>query len=262
MRSLPAGAAGELTGSALETLLELDLVTRRFDDRTVIDAVDLAVHRGEVVSLMGPNGAGKSTLLRVALGLDAPDSGTVRRAPGMVIGYMPQRVMIDPLFPISVARFIRLRPGVSRTQAREAARRTGIDGLLESPMASLSGGETQRALLARAIARKPDLLVLDEPVQGVDINGQTELYRLIATLRREFDCGVLMVSHDLHLVMASTDRVICLNRHVCCSGAPRSVAQDPAYRAMFGDGSAQIALYAHRHDHDHGPGGEVVGEKE
>lgn len=244
----------------METLLSMNHVTRRFHDRTVIEAVNLEVRRGEVVSLMGPNGAGKSTLLRLALGLDNPDEGEVWRAPDLVTGYMPQRVMVDPLFPLCVERFIRLRPGVSNVEARRAAERTGISAFLSSPMASLSGGETQRALLARAIVRHPDLLVLDEPVQGVDLSGQVELYRLIATLRDELECGVLMVSHDLHLVMAATDRVVCLNRHVCCSGAPRSVAEDPAYRALFGDGSAQFALYAHQHNHRHGPDGEILPE--
>lgn len=246
----------------MSSLLQLNDVTRRFGATTVLDCVSLTVARGEVVSLMGPNGAGKSTLLKIALGLEAADEGQVTRAGSLVIGYMPQNVTIDPLFPLTAERFIRLRPGVSKAAARAAAERVGIGHLLANPVARLSGGETQRTLLARAIARKPDLLILDEPVQGVDVNGQIELYKLIAMLRREFDCGVLMVSHDLHLVMAATDRVVCLNRHICCSGEPHSVKADPAYRALFGDGSAALALYAHSHDHNHGPGGEVVHDHE
>lgn len=239
----------------MSTLVRLDHVTRRFDGRTAIENVSLEVDRGEVVSLMGPNGAGKSTVLRLVLGLDRPDEGTVTLAPDMVIGFMPQRIGIDPLFPLSVERFIRLRPGVSRAEARDAALKVGVTGLLNALMGTLSGGQLQRVLLARAIVRKPDLLVLDEPVQGVDVTGQVELYELIGRLRREYDCGVLMVSHDLHLVMASTDRVICLNGHVCCSGEPQAITSDPAYRALFGD-QARLALYTHAHDHVHdGTGG-------
>jgi len=235
---------------ALKTLVELDHVTRRFDGRAAIQDVSLAVYRGEVVSLMGPNGAGKSTVLKLVLGLDRPDEGRVTLTPDMVIGYMPQRISIDPLFPLSVERFIRLRPGVSRADVRIAAERVGVTALLDSLMGTLSGGQLQRVLLARAIVRKPDLLVLDEPVQGVDVTGQVELYELIGRLRAEFDCGVLMVSHDLHLVMAATDRVICLNGHICCSGEPQAITSDPAYRALFGD-DARLALYTHAHDHVH-----------
>lgn len=226
-------------------------MTRRFGARAVLDAVSFHVNRGEMVSLMGPNGAGKSTLLKLVLGLDQPDGGTVTRAPDSVIGYMPQKIDVDPLFPLTVERFVRLRPGVSRAAARVAAERVGILSRLGAQMSVLSGGELQRALLARAIAAPPDLLVLDEPVQGVDVGGQVELYALIARLKAEFGCGVLMVSHDLHLVMAETDHVICLNGHVCCSGAPLAVTADPAYRDLFGEGAAQLALYTHSHDHSH-----------
>ncbi|RMF07683.1 MAG: zinc ABC transporter ATP-binding protein ZnuC [Alphaproteobacteria bacterium] len=255
---MPPASCNQLTSPAVTVLLRLQNVSKRFADQTVVDRVSLEVERGEVVSLMGPNGAGKSTLLKIALGLESADTGSVTSPTGTVIGYMPQKVVIDPLFPLTVERFIRLRPGVSRQAALAAADRVGVGGLLHHPAARLSGGETQRVLLARAIARRPDLLVLDEPVQGVDVNGQVELYRLIAALKKEFDCGVLMVSHDLHLVMAATDRVICLNRHVCCSGEPHSIAADPAYQAMFGDGSAQFALYAHAHDHSHAVGGDII----
>lgn len=237
--------------SPRKTLVSLDHVTRLFGARTVLDAVSFDVNKAEMVSLMGPNGAGKSTLLKLVLGLDQPDGGTVSRTSGMVIGYMPQKIDVDPLFPLSVERFIRLRPGVTRVAARLAAERVGVASLLGAQLSVLSGGELQRALLARAIAAPPDLLVLDEPVQGVDVGGQVELYALIARLKAEFGCGVLMVSHDLHLVMAETDHVICLNGHVCCSGEPHAVTADPAYRDLFGEGAAQLALYTHSHDHSH-----------
>jgi zinc transport system ATP-binding protein len=242
----PPGAAG-----AARTLVALRGVTVRLGDTTVLDGVDLAVGAGEIVTLIGPNGAGKTTLLRVALGLLAPAGGDAVRAPGLRIGYMPQRLAVDPALPLTVRRFLAMgatragRPGVEAALERVGAART-----IGTPIQSVSGGEMQRVLLARALLRDPELLVLDEPSQGVDLAGQEELFRLITAIRDERGCGVLMVSHDLHLVMSSTDRVVCLNRTVCCTGAPLAVSSDPAYLRLFPASLPGFAVYAHRHGHD------------
>ncbi len=231
----------------------------RLGNLDVLQQVDLSVGRGEIVTVIGPNGAGKTTLVRLALGLLRPDRGRVERKSGLAIGYMPQHFHVDETMPLTAERFLSLAPGVRRDDLRRAAAEVGIAPLLQSPIQGLSGGETQRLLLARALLRRPQLLVLDEPVRSVDINGQLELYDLIAQLRRRHGCGVLMVSHDLHLVMAATDRVVCLNRHVCCQGRPETVSAHPEYLALFGPLSERrIAVYTHHHDHDHDLHGGVV----
>jgi zinc transport system ATP-binding protein len=226
----------------------------------ILHEVDLALTPGELVTLVGPNGAGKTTLVRLVLGLVAPTRGRVWRRPGLVVGYMPQKLAIDPGLPITVRRLLSLARGSRGGDLAEALREVGAAHLIDSPVQSLSGGETQRVLLARALLRRPHLMVLDEPVRGVDVGGQVELYRLIADLRRRHGCAVLLVSHDLHLVMAATDRVVCLNHHVCCEGHPETVSAHPEYRALLGPGAGEaLAVYTHRHDHVHGLAGEVVG---
>ena len=235
-------------------LLAAEGIVVRHGDGTVLEAVDLQVGRGEIVTIIGPNGAGKTTLLRVLLGLFPPTVGTVDRAPGLRIGYMPQRLTIDPVLPLSVRRFLTLTGRYPEGQLRQVLAEVGAETLLDAEVQRLSGGETQRVLLARALLRDPDLLVLDEPVQGVDVHGQVELFALITRLRRERGCAVLMVSHDLHLVMAATDRVVCLNRHVCCTGTPEAVQGNPAYLELFGPQVIDsFAVYAHQHDHHHDP---------
>jgi zinc transport system ATP-binding protein len=227
----------------------------------VLASVDVSVSAGEIVTLIGPNGAGKTTVVRVMLGLLKPDRGSVHRRSGLVIGYMPQHLHIDSTMPLTVGRFLTL--GAKRERGRVAAR-SALDGVgaaatMETPVQAASGGEFRRILLARALLRDPDLLVLDEPSQGIDVNGQAELYRLITRIRDRRRCGVLMVSHDLHLVMADTDNVVCLNHHVCCAGHPESVTNDPAYIALFGKQVASaIAVYHHEHDHVHDADGSVV----
>jgi zinc transport system ATP-binding protein len=229
----------------------------RFGAKAVLSGVDLTVHVGEVVSLIGPNGAGKTTLVRVVLGLIAPDRGRVKRAAER-IGYVPQHLAVDPTLPLTVRRFLALAGG-NDGQARDALAEVGAEEVLESPVQELSGGETRRVLLARALLRDPHLLVLDEPAQGVDVGGQAELYGVIRRVRDRHGCGVLMVSHDLHLVMAATDRVVCLNHHVCCVGHPETVSRDPNYVALFGArAAANLAVYHHHHDHRHDASGEVV----
>ncbi len=236
-----------------ETLLELSRIDWRRQGRQILNQVDLKVQRGEIVTLIGPNGAGKSTLVRIAVGLLAPDSGECRRLPGMRIGYVPQAMTLEASLPLTVEGFMRLQ---ARKPARDAVRaalaETGIADLHTRSVHALSGGEWQRVLLARALLQKPDLLVLDEPMQGVDLTGQEELYRLMAELPKRYGCGILMVSHDLHLVMAATDRVVCLNGHVCCAGLPESVSSHPEYLRLFGwQGSQGLAVYSHHHDHAH-----------
>ncbi len=226
--------------------------------RWLVRGVDLSVAPGEIVTLIGPNGSGKTTSAKMALGLMAPDEGTAARLSGLKVGYVPQRVTVDWTMPLSVERFMRLTGDVRRDAIEHAMQRTGIVRLRHEEMRTLSGGEFQRVMLARAIARKPDLLVLDEPLQGVDFSGQIALYELISAVRDELGCGILLISHDLHVVMAATDQVLCLNGHVCCQGTPTAVAESPEYRQLFGDrAGVTLAVYEHHHDHVHLPDGRV-----
>lgn len=221
------------------------------DGQTILDGVDIHVNAGEIVTLVGPNGAGKTTLVRVLIGLVPPDSGTVTRRGGLTLGYVPQKLHLDPVLPLTVRRLMTLTHRAKPRHVAAALEEVGALHLIDKSMVELSGGETQRVLLARALVRDPDLLVLDEPTQGVDQSGQAEIYELIRRVRDRHRCAVLMISHDLHVVMAATDRVICLQRHVCCHGEPRAVAGNPEYRRLFGDLAAEVAIYRHHHDHDH-----------
>lgn len=241
------------------SLVEARGVTVRFGARTVLDGVDVAVHRGEIVTLVGLNGAGKSTLVRVLLGLQRIDRGQVLRAAGLRVGFSPQHVNRDPTLPMTVRRFLTLGGEAPQARLRSALDRVGADTMLSRQVAELSGGEMHRVMLARALLREPDLLVLDEPMSGVDLAGQAELYALIGTIRNDTGCGVLLVSHDLHLVMAATDIVVCLNHHVCCTGHPHAVARNPQFVALFGSQLAEsLAVYTHHHDHRHNAAGEPI----
>jgi zinc transport system ATP-binding protein len=214
--------------------------------------VNLDIHEREIVTLIGPNGAGKTTLVRVLLGLEKPDRGSVHRRRDLRVGYVPQRFDSDAVIPMTVERFLTL--GSNESIERIASMLESVDAtpVRHQQLGELSGGELQRVVLARALLRRPNLLVLDEPVQGVDYSGEADLYNLIAKLRDEAGFGVLLVSHDLHFVMGRSDRVICLNRHVCCSGVPETVAQHPAYGRLFGAEAARaFAVYRHHHDHSH-----------
>lgn len=227
--------------------------------RWLVRDVDLRIARGEIVTLIGPNGGGKSTTAKAILGLIEADRGEVWRAPGVRLGYVPQQLTIDWTFPLNVRRLMSLTARQSEAAIRRALAEVGIPHLIDAPVQSLSGGEFQRALLARAIIREPDLLVLDEPVRGIDFNGELAMYDLIAAARDRLNCGVLLISHDLHVVMAESDTVLCLNTHVCCSGSPEHVAAHSAYGALMGPrASRTLAVYRHDHDHAHAPDGSVV----
>jgi zinc transport system ATP-binding protein len=241
-------------------LVQVAGVSVSFGSHLVLDGVDLTVMPRRIVTVVGPNGAGKSTLLKVVLGLLAPSGGTVRRAPG-AIGYVPQRLTVERTLPLSVRRFLAMAVSgraapLDRLEAALEAVKAGH--VLSRQVADLSGGELQRVMLARALLRQPSLLVLDEPVGGVDMAGQAEIYDLIATLAHRDGVGVLMVSHDLHVVMGATDEVVCLNRHVCCAGHPEAISRHPEYLKLFGPRvAASLAIYTHAHDHGHLPDGSV-----
>ncbi|ULB11492.1 metal ABC transporter ATP-binding protein [Cereibacter azotoformans] len=227
------------------------LAVRRGRDEILSD-VSLAVAPGEIVTIVGPNGSGKSTLLRALLGILPPAAGSVRRKPGLRIGYVPQRLQVDGTLPLTAARFLSLPRRHGTAEVETALRRVGVPDVAGRQLADLSGGQFQRVLLARALLTDPELLMLDEPTQGLDQPGEAAFYRLIEEVRSTTGAAVLMVSHDLHVVMAASDRVICLNRHVCCEGTPRVVSNAPEYRALFGHGTqGALALYRHEHDHDH-----------
>jgi zinc transport system ATP-binding protein len=273
-------------------LIEAHHITQKFGDTTVLKEISLTLHPKEIVTLIGPNGAGKSTLLKILLGLIEPTAGQVIRKPGLRIGFMPQKIQIDATLPMSVERFLKLglRPPSVKTEAEpiapapffkglknrlstvfktvflsigydttavyKIAEELNIQALLQQPIQKVSGGEMQRILLARALIGRPELLVLDEPVQGVDLQGQTELYQYINRIRHAHGYGILMVSHDLHIVMKNTDYVLCLNQHMCCSGLPQNVSESPEFQALFGAHTDGIAFYEHHHDktceHTHG----------
>ena len=244
-----------------EVLIEAEDVSLALGGRAILEGVSLRVHRGEIVTLIGPNGSGKTTLVRVLLGLERPDRGRVRSAAGGAIGYVPQSVSLDPSVPLTVRRFLELGSAADEAARARVLDEVGAGYLLDVQMRTLSGGEAKRAVLARALLRAPTLLVLDEPTAGVDAVGQAELYALIAEIRAQRACGVLLVSHNLHLVMAATDEVVCLNHHVCCRGHPEAVRRDPEYLALFGPELAgATAVYSHAHDHRHDLAGAPVEE--
>ena len=224
----------------------------KIGQRKILDNVNISVHDREILTVIGPNGAGKSTLIKVMLGLVPATSGHIHKRDDLRVGYVPQRFPVSPNVPLSVRRLLTLTHKATEPQLHNTLNETGIAHLIDARVADLSGGELQRALLARALLREPQLLVLDEPVQAVDFDGELKLYELISTIRKTRGCGILMVSHDLHMVMAESDRVICLNGHVCCEGAPVAVQKSPEFSKMFGPkAAAMIAGYSHHHDHDH-----------
>ncbi len=242
-----------------ERRMSLPLVTTtdltvRHGAALVLENVDFSIAPGEIVTIVGPNGSGKSTLLRAILGGVRPTSGTVTRRAGLRLGYVPQRLVLDATLPMTVTRFLGLPRRVTPAAANAALARAGVPGIEARQMAALSGGQFQRVLLARALIAQPELLILDEATAGLDQPGAAAFYRQIEEVRSETGCAILMVSHDLHVVMSASDRVICINGHICCEGTPEVVAEAPVYRALFGEGTqGALALYRHHHDHRHGP---------
>jgi zinc transport system ATP-binding protein len=227
-------------------------LTLRYNGQTVLHDVDFSIARGEIVTIVGPNGSGKSSLLRALIGALKPASGEVIRQAGLKIGYVPQKLQIDATLPLTVHRFLNLPLRQSAATIAMALEKAGVPDLSNRQMSALSGGQFQRVLLARALLNTPDILILDEATQGLDQPGAAAFYRQIEDVRRDMGLAVLMVSHDLHVVMAASDRVLCLNGHVCCEGTPKIVADAPEYRALFGSGTkGALALYRHDHNHDH-----------
>ena len=250
MRGLPAGR--DRARVSTDALVTLEGVSVRRGGREVLHGVNLSVRPREIVTVVGPNGSGKSTLLRTVTGALRPTRGRVERRRGLRVGYVPQSLALDATLPMTIGRFLGLP---ARRPAGELARvlaETGVADLAGEQMTRLSGGQLQRVLLARALLGEPQLLLLDEPTQGLDQPGEAAFYQLIAAVRDDHGCAVLMVSHDLHVVMSASDRVICVNGHICCEGSPEVVASAPAYRALFGAGTqGALALYRHAHDHAH-----------
>lgn len=235
------------------TLLKAQGLAVRHGDLTVLENINFAIAPAEIVTVVGPNGSGKSTLVRALIGLEPISGGQVIRKTGLTIGYVPQRLKVEAGLPMTVRRFLSLPRKVADADAAHALDRVGVAGVQDRQLVQLSGGQFQRVLLARALLSRPDILILDEPTQGLDQPGVAAFYKLLAELRRETGVAVLLVSHDLHVVMSASDRVICLNGHICCEGAPEAVSAAPAYRALFGFGAdGALALYRHVHDHDHG----------
>ena len=244
-----------------EPLITATDVGLRLAGQAVLQGVNLTIPPNKVVSLIGPNGAGKTTLVRVLLGLIDVQQGTVARKDGLTVGYMPQRMAMHPALPLTVMRFLSLSQRATESAIDAALTVLRIEHLQDQQLSTVSGGELQRVLLARAMLGEPQLLILDEPAQGVDLAGQAELYRLIGEIRDRSGCGVLMISHDLHLVMSATDEVVCLNHHVCCHGEPEHVSSDPAFLELFGASvSEELAVYTHHHNHKHDISGNVKSE--
>jgi zinc transport system ATP-binding protein len=235
---------------AHSALVELKSIAYQIENKVILDKIGFSIFPKEIVSLIGPNGAGKSTLIKILVGLLQPTQGKVNLKPGITIGYTPQKMQLGSILPLTVLRFLNLVK--AKRPLSEIVTELKISPtLLDTMVWNLSGGEWQRVLLARALLQKPDLLVLDEPAQGIDLMGQAELYALLRHIRDKYECGILLVSHDLHIVMAGTDRVICLQQHICCQGHPATVSKDPAFQALFGPGAKDLAVYTHQHDHNH-----------
>jgi len=234
------------------TLISAHNISLSHHGKPVLDNVSFELKQGEFITLIGPNGAGKSSLIKVLLGLIKADSGDIKRSSSIRLGYTPQTFSPNPFIPISVIGFLNLNQKVESCFMHETALLTGIEGLLNSPLKSLSGGELQRVLLARALLNKPNILILDEPAQNLDVNGQMHLYKLIQDIHQQQGCAVLMVSHDLHRVMKESTQVLCLYRHICCMGQPETIIKDSQFNDLFADQMDELmATYEHHHNHCH-----------
>ena len=241
-----------------KTLVQLNNAGFRQNGKWLVEGVSLKVEKGKIVTLIGPNGSGKSTTAKIALGIYKNIEGNVEKYTNK-IGYVPQKISIDWTLPLRVYDFMLLTENIDEEAIDEALNLTGVVHLKNKNLGNLSGGEFQRVLIARAISKKPELLVLDEPVQGVDYTGEIALYELIKKISDTLNCGILLISHDLHTVMTATDHVVCLNGHVCCSGTPMDVAKNNEYKTLFGEKASQIlSVYEHKHDHVHSEEGQIL----
>lgn len=254
-----AKIAAEVDNELLLAARHVGYVKRGKD---ILNDVSLELHSKEIITLIGPNGAGKTSLIRILLGLSEASTGKVERKQNLQIGYVPQRIVVPDVMPLRVCDFLNVTGKYSIDACQQMLAEVNCAYLLYSPMQNISGGEMQRVLLARALLKSPQLLVLDEPASGMDIIGQQALYETIQKIRDKHECSILMVSHDLHLVMAATDKVICLNAHVCCTGHPDDVSEHPEYLKLFGDAIEGLALYSHNHDHEHDLQGNIVAAEE
>lgn len=231
-------------------LIECDDLSVHFGKRKVLDKVNLSIEPKEIVTILGPNGSGKTTLFKTLIGAIQPSAGVVKKAPNLRLGYVPQRLHIDHTLPMTVKRFMNLPHRYSSATIAHALEHAGVPGLGKQQIMDLSGGQFQRVLLARALLSEPDLLLLDEATQGLDHRGSADFYRQIAKVREELGCAIMMISHELHVVMRETDRVICLNGHICCQGQPETVSDSPEYHALFGlNHDSESALYLHKGHH-------------
>ena len=223
----------------------------------LVKGISFEISQGQIVTLIGPNGSGKTTTAKMILNIMNSDEGQITRNTDKM-AYVPQKINIDWTMPLRVIDFMKITNNLNNNQVIESLTTTGVDKLLYNQIHNLSGGEFQRVLIARAIATKPDLLVLDEPVQGVDFNGEIALYNLIKKISVTLNCGILLISHDMHFVMSTTDHVICLNGHICCSGNPSSIVKNPEYIKLFGEHNSEtLSYYQHQHDHSHDNDGSV-----
>jgi len=235
-----------------DALITAQNITLNHQGKNVLDNVSFALHLGEFITLIGPNGAGKSSLIKVLLGLIKQDSGKITRAKSMRLGYTPQLFTPNPFIPISVVDFLTLNQKVEKSFIRETAETTGVVSLLNSPLKNLSGGELQKVLLTRALMNKPNVLILDEPAQNLDVDGQMQLYQLIQDIHQQQNCAILMVSHDLHRVMKESSQVLCLYHHICCKGHPETILKDEQFNDLFADQMTELmATYEHHHNHHH-----------
>tara|TARA_B100001093_G_scaffold518662_1_gene604340 strand:+ start:474 stop:1244 length:771 start_codon:yes stop_codon:yes gene_type:complete len=235
-----------------DCLINAENISLKLGQQAGLVNVSIAIRSREIVTLIGPNGAGKTTLVRILLGLIKPDAGKIERKENLTVGYVPQKLAANPTMPMTVNRFLKMAIALSDEKINSALVEVGAPKVGDTLVTNLSGGELQRIHIARALLPGPDLLVLDEPTQNVDYSGQAELYALISKIRNKRKCGILIISHDLHLVMSKTDHVLCLNKHVCCEGQPEAVSRHPEYQALFGPNVAEgLAVYSHQHDHQH-----------
>lgn len=241
-----------MSGPLTHNLVELRDISLTLGNKTILKNIHLTLSANSITTLIGPNGAGKSNLLKLIIGLQQPSSGKIIKAPGLRLGYLPQKIRLNTSMPLTVIDFLRLNSNGDQALLEDAIQQTQISSMLQRSLHVLSGGERQRVLLCRALLNAPHLLLLDEPAQGLDINNQAEFYQQLQKLKQHYQCSIFIVSHDLHLVMANTDEVICLNQHVCCSGHPQAVSQDAAFKALFTKTEqANLAFYTHHHDHKH-----------